>query len=96
MRFDARIHLPGVSKARAVRKPDLPALGTGLGFDWTVREIRDVREGAPCANRELAACNGLAGAGGYCASCELTRVRPADDDLDGLERFAKAEAANAG
>ena len=51
-----------------------------------------------CANATIAACNWvpapLAGAG-LCASCERTRTRPNDADLDadGLLAFAKAEAA---
>ena len=67
--------------------------GTLLGFDWGVREIVRLRNEAECANREIASCNGLTGASGYCASCALTRIRPADDDADGLERFVKAESA---
>ncbi|CAO5251648.1 zinc-binding metallopeptidase family protein [Frankia sp. AgKG'84/4] len=58
-----------------------------------------------CVNAELAACNWLvqapapvegdAGAhpGGLCACCGLTRVRPADTDPVGRERFERAEAA---
>jgi hypothetical protein len=60
-----------------------------------------------CANQELAACNWLvsqptprpgdvsppAAHGTLCRSCELTRTRPRDDDIDGLEAFASAEAA---
>ncbi len=47
-----------------------------------------------CANRELAACNWMvAAAGELCRSCELTRTRPADDDLAGLAAFATAEGA---
>jgi hypothetical protein len=51
-----------------------------------------------CANARIAACNwvpaAFAGAG-LCASCERTRTRPNDADLDadGLLAFAKAEAA---
>jgi hypothetical protein len=64
---------------------------TPLAFDWAAREITALREGSPCANRELIGCNGLAGRTGVCVSCALTRTRPQGDD--GRERFAKAEAA---
>jgi hypothetical protein len=67
---------------------------TPLGFDWDARDMRRLRDAAPCANRELIACNGLAAAAGeLCASCALTRTRPATADAEGVERFAKAENA---
>lgn len=48
-----------------------------------------------CGNAVLIGCNWLAPEGGepeaLCASCMLTRTRPADDDAAGLERFAGAE-----
>jgi len=47
-----------------------------------------------CANAQLAACNWtVAAEGELCASCRLTRVRPSDDDPDGLGGFAAAESA---
>jgi hypothetical protein len=66
---------------------------TLLGFDWHAREFARLSAGVPCANREFAACNGLAEASGYCLSCALTRTRPGDEDGAGRERFAKAEVA---
>lgn len=67
---------------------------TPLGFDWPARAMRTLAGGEPCANRALIGCNGLAAdRGGYCRSCALTRTRPANVDLDGVERLAKAEAA---
>ena len=66
---------------------------TELGFDWTVREMHRLSDGMPCGNRELIACNGLAGPGGLCRSCELTRTRPDDVDETGLEHWEKSEAA---
>ncbi len=45
-----------------------------------------------CANREIAACNWLAD-GQLCASCRLTRTRPADTDVEGARQFAVAEGA---
>jgi hypothetical protein len=38
---------------------------TALGFDWHAREFARLSAGIPCANRELAACNGLAGASAH-------------------------------
>jgi len=49
-----------------------------------------------CANATLAGCNWMLEAGDpgpLCRSCRLTRTRPGDGDADGLEAFAKAEAA---
>jgi hypothetical protein len=47
-----------------------------------------------CKNAGLVRCNWLvANEGDLCASCELTRTRPADADADGIERLAAAEAA---
>jgi hypothetical protein len=46
-----------------------------------------------CANAEVAGCNWLVDEpGSLCASCVLTRTRPADDDADALAAFADAEA----
>src|SRR4051794_19036997 len=67
--------------------------GTTLGFDWAVREMVALAPGSGCANRGLIGCNGVAGPGGLCASCALTRTRPADADHAGLAQFAAAEAA---
>ena len=66
---------------------------TELGFDWDAREIDRLDDGFACAHRQNAACNGLAGPGGLCFSCALTRTRANDDDVQGRERFTKAEAA---
>jgi hypothetical protein len=49
-----------------------------------------------CANAALARCNWLLedeDREGLCLSCRLTATRPADDDAEGLEEFAVAEAA---
>lgn len=47
-----------------------------------------------CANAGLVRCNWLVDEEGkLCASCELTRKRPNDNDAAGLERLAVAEAA---
>ena len=72
--------------------------GAELGFLWPERTMatleaageRDLR----CANTVLADCNWLVPTPGkLCASCRLTRTRPADDDQTGLEEFRTAEAA---
>ena len=48
----------------------------------------------PCANAGVAACNWLAaGPGERCASCRLTRTRPADDDHEAVAQFQVAERA---
>ena len=71
--------------------------GAAHGFDWGVRELRSPGGEADlerCANRELAACNGLASTPGeLCRACALTRTRPADDDPAGMAAFALTEAA---
>ena len=49
-----------------------------------------------CANAELARCNWIVeddDPSGLCRSCRLTQTRPADADEQGLEEFARAEAA---
>ncbi len=51
------------------------------------------RQPPPCAASDVAACNWLAaGPGELCASCRLTRTRPADGDTAALAAFAAAEA----
>lgn len=70
--------------------------GTGLVYDPGVRRHRalDEDDATRCANAELAACNWIAAIpDGLCCSCELTRTRPADGDLEGLEALGAAEAA---
>lgn len=68
--------------------------GSDLAFDPDALRLVVVDADAPrCANREVAACNWLAPDGGLCPSCALTRTRPADDDLEGLEQFRVAEDA---
>jgi hypothetical protein len=75
--------------------------GSPLGFVASRLTLEVVnRDGYPqrrrCANAGLAACNWVLEddqTGELCRSCELTRTRPADDDADGLARFAAAESA---
>jgi hypothetical protein len=68
--------------------------GTELGFEWPEREIVELRDAPRCANARLAECNWIAPAPDQlCACCALTRTRPPDDDPEGLEGFATAEAA---
>jgi hypothetical protein len=50
----------------------------------------------PCANLKIAGCNWCADVDaeqGLCECCQLTRTRPADDDVAGMSAFARAEAA---
>lgn len=48
-----------------------------------------------CAGQRLTACNWLVPqhSQAMCASCTLTRTRPADSDTDGMAEFVKAESA---
>lgn len=65
-----------------------------LGFDWDARQLVAMRRAhRRCANDRIAGCNGLVlDDGAHCASCAMTRTRPADDDRRGLGGFASAEA----
>lgn len=82
--------------------------GSSLGYHRERREIvvvdadgrwRDGPAGAGagwqvCRNLGLSGCTWLtATPGGQCFSCDLTRTRPADADLEGLSQFPVAEAA---
>ncbi len=81
------------------------ACGTSLGFSRPERAIVPLdsagryvdASGAQwyvCANLNLSGCTWLASApGNQCSSCDLTRTRPSDEDLVGLENFPAAEAA---
>lgn len=76
-----------VAYARAERDI-VPVDGSGVyvdsaGWVWHV-----------CRNLGLSGCTWLAPlAGGQCAACDLTRIRPADDDTAGLAAFPIAERA---
>jgi len=79
--------------------------GSALGFSREPRTIVPVDEEGKyvdpaglvwhvCANLNLSGCTWLAPLeGGQCAACDLTRTRPADDDVQGIAQFAQAEAA---
>jgi hypothetical protein len=79
--------------------------GTNLGFSRAERAIVPVDDtgryvdpsGADwfvCANLNLSGCTWLATVqGGLCSCCQLTRTRPADDDIEGLVNFPAAEQA---
>jgi hypothetical protein len=68
------------------------ASDTPLAYDPDRRAM--VQADARCANAALIGCNWHpARDGDLCAACLTTRVRPADDDLDGLRGWARAEAA---
>jgi hypothetical protein len=81
---------------RLVRFESLRCLQCGheLGFDWDARQIVALHDRPLCPGNRLTGCNGLVGEDAeWCASCALTRKRPADSDSAGLEGFAEAEAA---
>ncbi|MEX1178374.1 MAG: putative zinc-binding metallopeptidase [Nitriliruptor sp.] len=65
-----------------------------LGFDpERLRMVVVADEERRCIHTVTAGCNWLAAAPGEaCASCRLTRTRPADGDVDALAAFAAAEA----
>ncbi|MCW2494354.1 putative zinc-binding metallopeptidase [Jatrophihabitans sp.] len=68
----------------------LVVLSPDLRFDDDGRTYR------PCANKKIAACNWLAeidAEEGLCDCCQYTRTRPADDDRQAMQAFARTEAA---
>ena len=79
--------------------------GSRLGYARAERAIVPVDEkgryvdaaGAEwflCTNLTLSGCTWLTPTdGGQCASCELTRTRPADDDAEGMAHYPAAERA---
>ncbi|WP_028643883.1 zinc-binding metallopeptidase family protein [Nocardioides sp. URHA0020] len=79
--------------------------GTALGFSRSERAIVPVDPQGRyvdasglvwwiCRNLNLSGCTWLATVtGGQCAACDLTRTRPADGDVEGLEQFRLAEQA---
>ncbi len=79
--------------------------GTSLGFSRAERDIVPLDPDGRyvdhaglvwhvCRNLNLSGCTWLAPVeGGQCSACDLTRTRPADDDVEGLAQFPAAEAA---
>ncbi len=79
--------------------------GTALGYSRAEHEIVPVDEDGRyvdaeglvwhvCVNLNLSGCTWLARhEGGQCFSCDLTRTRPSDDDLEGLSQYPVAESA---
>ena len=77
--------------------------GTPLGFVESRLELISLSDpdGADdglrrCANTQLASCNWMlsqSDAEALCSSCRLTRMRPADGDLQAMAAFAQAESA---
>jgi hypothetical protein len=79
--------------------------GTNLGYSRQERAIVPVDEEGRyvdqaglvwhvCRNLNLHGCTWLAAVeGGQCFSCDLTRTRPSDEDLVGLENYPGAERA---
>ncbi|HRD60633.1 MAG TPA: putative zinc-binding metallopeptidase [Nocardioides sp.] len=79
--------------------------GTALGYSRSERAIVPVGEDGRyvdaaglvwhvCRNLNLHGCTWLAATeGGQCFSCDLTRTRPSDADLVGLENYPAAERA---
>ncbi|MBB6628134.1 putative zinc-binding metallopeptidase [Nocardioides sp. KIGAM211] len=79
--------------------------GSSLGFSREERAIVPVDENGRyvdasgagwfvCASLNLSGCTWLTPVqGGLCSCCRLTRTRPSDDDVEGLENFPAAEQA---
>ena len=79
--------------------------GTSLGYSRAERAIVPVDEKGQyvdlaglvwhvCRNLNLHGCTWLSTLeGGQCFSCDLTRTRPSDDDVVGLENYPAAERA---
>ncbi|MFT4084842.1 MAG: putative zinc-binding metallopeptidase [Nocardioides sp.] len=79
--------------------------GSALGYSRAEREIVPVDADGRyvdasglvwwvCHNLNTSGCTWLAPVeGGQCAACELTRVRPADENLEGMRQYAEAEQA---
>ncbi|WP_326950191.1 putative zinc-binding peptidase [Amycolatopsis sp. NBC_01307] len=67
--------------------------GTDVGYDRASASMLRTTGRDRCANTELAGCNWFAAGGPLCGCCELTRTRPADEDVDALDAFRAAEAA---
>lgn len=79
--------------------------GSALGYSRTDNEIVAVDDDGRyvdaqgyvwwvCGNLNLSGCTWLAPIeGGQCSSCDMTRVRPNDADLKGLEEYPRAERA---
>ena len=75
---------------------DMALLVIASGADSEHGGAVDSSEYRLCANLHLAECNWLVEKGPVrklCASCELTRTRPSDDDTKALAAFAAAEKA---
>jgi hypothetical protein len=67
---------------------------TAIGYSRAEGAFVEAADRTRCANRSLATCNWFAEDDGpLCGCCALTRTRPRDDDVEGLEAFALTEAA---
>jgi hypothetical protein len=70
------------------------ACGTELGYSRAAHQLVRADGARRCANAQIAECNWLVeGSEALCDCCALTRTRPSDTDVKGLEEFAATEAA---
>lgn len=88
-----------------VENTDCLACGTSLGFSRAERAIVPVDGDGRyvdaaglvwwvCGNLGLSGCTWLTAVeGGQCSACDLTRTRPADEDVEGLAQLGEAERA---
>lgn len=67
--------------------------GAEIGYSLNDDALLVVTTERPrCANASLADCTWITSApGGFCESCDLTRIRPSDHDAEGLRLFPLAE-----
>ena len=68
---------------------------TEVAADRLVDLAMPARTWQRCATTAVTGCNWLvpAGSNGLCASCQLTRTRPADSDADGMAELVRGEMA---
>ena len=71
------------------------ACDAAVGYSRTERDMLLLGDDfSPCVNLDLNGCNWIPDiAGEQCFACSLTRTRPADDDLEGLPQYYRAEQA---
>ncbi|MDO9378800.1 MAG: putative zinc-binding metallopeptidase [Nocardioidaceae bacterium] len=63
-----------------------------VGYDRDRRQMRARGESPGCRNLRVSGCNWIPEDGEtYCFACRLTRTRPSDADVEGLDQFWTAE-----
>ncbi|MFY0405847.1 zinc-binding metallopeptidase family protein [Solicola sp. PLA-1-18] len=63
-----------------------------VGYVRDARQMRARGESAPCHNLRVSGCNWIPEDGEkFCFACRLTRTRPSDADVEGLDQYWTAE-----